>query len=213
MSETQVMTETPIEVPAKKKRGRPFKNKTAVAAVTGDPLDRKLDHFQYTKDERELEWWEGNQKESPLHVPEAIRKANPGMRFHWVSKGRITRLGKGYHGWQVYSDRKNPDGVNRGNDLILAAMPEERAAAYNKYVSRKSTEAVRGAQARQFEHMDTCIDMGRDAVPEADGGTAIGVRPKVGKGGGYARGYDPEQVKEIIAKNRERMSKHKKIFI
>ena len=217
-----VAVEEAAPLPIKKRRGRPFKKKAEplgerAARVTRDDQvstdeTRKLDHFQYSKDPKDLQWWEGDKTLSPMHVPDGLREKRPDLAFKYLSKARIDRLGAGYHGWEIYKDNKHPLGIGRGNDLILGCKPEEDAEKYRRFVSESSSKAVRGMQEAQFNRVEAGIDMGRDAVPEADGGTAIGVRPKVGKGGGYRRGYDPEQVREIIAKNRERMNKHRKIF-
>lgn len=190
-----------------KKRGRPKKavseaTTSSPATVLKDPLDNKLDHFQYHASDRDLDIWEHTDI-SPVHVPKDIKEKYPGLRFRYVSKQRWDKYGKEYHGWQRFTDPAlAPDGVNRGNDTFLAAMPEERALAYNRYVSQKSREAVQGIQDTQIENAARMERAGIEPL-----GTGLVVETNQPR-----TGYNRQQLLERIRKNREEHAKKKVYF-
>ena len=92
--EAPEMVATPAEQP-KKRRGRPpGSGRKAKATVLREPLEKKLDHFQYTKDENALELWEHGEDVNPLKLPKEVKKDYPHLRFRWVSKATWNRRGK-----------------------------------------------------------------------------------------------------------------------
>jgi len=194
----------------KKKRGRPPKS---AAAVTADPLDRKLDHFATTRDEGQLDWWEADQTVSPLDTS-TFKTQHPDRRFHWSSEKKWDKNGKNYHGWQVYTDAEHPNGIKRGTDF-LTWMPEERARRYNQYVARESSQRVRGAQEKSIDK----AGRGNEDM-RIEGGLSIGPRPMSGMlvngkfipSGKGQRGYSPDEIKEAVAKSRESASRGRKYF-
>lgn len=209
----EVVQAAPQTAP-KRKRGRPRKD--ATAAVTADPLDRKLNHFLTTKDDRDLEWWEHDQTVSPLDTSK-FRAKHPDRRFRWTSEKRWDRLGKNYHGWQVYTDGEHPDGIKRGSDF-LTWMPEEKAARYNKYVSETSSSRVRNQQQSETEKRSRVA--GLDGFSEVEGGLKIGSRPMTGMlvngkfvpAGRGKRGYSLDELKEAHVKQQEQRAKGRKYF-
>lgn len=194
------------------------------AEVTGDAFDRKLDHFQYTLDPKEAAIWEHDESVSPLHVPPELKKKYPNMTFRWVSDYKLRTKGAGYNGWQLFRDGKHAEGVKRGHDLHLAAMPKEMAESYRRAVSERSSRMVRNAQEaavanlEQRTHGIRDIEMlapGDEVVDKATGqkrpiGLSIGARPAVGRGGAFQRGMSQaevrDRVQQVIEKNRSRKS-------
>jgi hypothetical protein len=157
------MTDTPKP---KKRRGRPPKKKaepvvefdatadgkiTPTARVIKDPLENKLDHFQYRASDHDLDVWQHTDI-SPMHVPKAIKDKYPDLRFRYVSKAR----------W-------------RGNDNFLAAMPEKRALAYNKAVSQRSREKIRDLQE---SHVENAAAMERAGIEPLGDGLVIATKEK-----------------------------------
>ena len=65
-----------------------------VAEVVGDPLDKKLDHFQYATDEHSGDIWEHGEGINPLDLPKAVRERYPHLRFHWCSESKWDKKGK-----------------------------------------------------------------------------------------------------------------------
>lgn len=215
---------------AKRKPGRPRKNPTITEVVKAqaevpaaatpvkvkDPLDKKLDYFQYNRDPNAAEPWES---ENPMDTPQIrkIKAEYPNLRFHFVSQRNLELKGKDYHGWQLFSDTKRPNGLKVGNDLFLAAMPEEMAQQYNEHTAYRSTERVRGLQENQMETIAQIeAQKGAMGISEVSGtGITVGSVPKFTRqiagrpiaGGGYSRGYTREEVHEMAIKQREARAK------
>ena len=186
--------------------------KYAVAGAGADPHDKKLDHFQYTKDPNQLDYWEFGEDVNTMSVPKNIRDKYPGMRFHWRSMARIDRLGMDYKGWQKFVDPTlgYAEGLKRGNDTMLFAMPEERAQRYNQKVAEDSTQRVRELQEHQMEMDDRATAAGLqpyEAKGKGTGGIAIGERAK-----GQSRGISREEVVERITKQQEARARGRVTF-
>ncbi|KKL56382.1 hypothetical protein LCGC14_2245970 [marine sediment metagenome] len=236
------------QVPEKKKPGRPRKNPLEAQAAQPSPevqpritpnvgakdqLDRKLDHFQYSGDANAYEW----EKENLLQVPKTIRERYPQLTFRYRaidSKTGNLRHGKDYHGWQVFTDRENPEGIKVGGDLVLGAMPNERAESYRLYVQRQSTDLVKGTQENQIEAMDrAAAELGPGAYSASplghrfqseDGRTAkypAGIRiggsrsrnKKTGEVREQFRGYHPEEIERMAARTQEDRQRNRKHFV
>jgi hypothetical protein len=188
----------------------------ASAKVVKDALDLKLDHFTGTKDDKTMEWWEGDQTLSPLHVPKEVKDntAYADRRWHWSSDTKWSKYGKNYHGWQLFTDAAHPEGIRRGNDTFLTWMPEEKAARYNAFTSRQSTQRVRGLQENQLKRSAA-------SDPEVMQGEAhlnIGERPVSGMmikgkfvptGPRGRRGYSAEEMHEMVTKAKEDRGKRR----
>jgi len=194
------------------------KGKSAPApAVTAmkDEHDRKLDHFQYTMDPKEAAIWEHDEAISPLHVPNEIKKRYPGMTFRWVSDYKMRTKGQGYNGWQRFSDSRNPDGIKRGNDLHLAAMPTEMAESYRRSVSERSNRAMRAVAENTIENMEQRAAavrggaemLGPDEIIKDSSGNR---RPVSGVSiAGGRRGMGAHEFQEALRKRAEERSKNK----
>ncbi len=186
--------------------------KHAVAGAGADPHDKKLDHFQYTKDPNQLDYWEFGEDVNTMSVPKNIRDKYPEMRFHWRSMARIDRLGMDYKGWQKFVDPTlgYAEGLKRGNDTMLFAMPEERAQRYNDKVAEDSTQRVRELQEHQMEMDERATAAGLqpyEAKGKGTGGIAIGERAK-----GQSRGISREEVVERITKQQEARARGRVTF-
>lgn len=228
MSEMQ----TPIVEAPKKRRGCPpggWPKKERVE-VTKSALPKAmqgeaLEKFAYKATPGELDDWEHSEDVSPMHVPKEIKKSYPGMAFRYVSKQKWDKFGKNYHGWQVFKDKDNPEGVNRGNDLFLCAMPEERAQRYRDSVAERSSANIRARQEKSLElqigQSLSKEEMERMGVPSgSEAGIVVGVRPKtrtqfgnrVISGGGGTRGMSRDEVREIARKERDNRKKNRVYF-
>ena len=175
----------------------------AVAGAGADPCDKKLDHFQYTKDPKELDYWEFNENVNPLTVDKKVEKEYPEFTWHWRSKARIDRLGMDYMGWEKFTDKSlgYVDGMKRGNDLILFCMPKERAQRYRNKVASESTGRVKELQEQQMELTDRAVRAGLQPYEpkgSGTGGIAVGERAR-----GQSRGLSQEEVRERIVKRQE----------
>jgi hypothetical protein len=192
-----------LNAPAKRRGGRPkgSKNKKVERVVTEmkDPLDRKLDHFQYHASPDEIQDWKD---EKPLNsrVVRDIKKKYPGMRCRFVSSFSMDKRGKGYRGWQLFSDKSHPNGIKVGNDLFLAMMPEELAQSYNDEMAYRSTrELVKHTEQMQEMAIGSGMsgkEMERLGAPkDSQPGMTVGDKPRTktqfgGRtiyGGGYNR--------------------------
>jgi len=175
-----------------------------------DPFDKKLDYFEYTKDPNALDDWEYQEGVNPLTLPRDIRESYPNLRFRWVSEYNLRTKGENYHGWQLFKDGKRPEGVRRGNDLRLAAMPEERAQRYNDEMAYRSTANVKGLQERQIRNVveaEKIPGVSALRVEGEVGGVSIGPGRS-----GQQRGYSREEVREMIIKAREERAKGRKSY-
>ncbi len=185
----------------------------AVAGAGADPHDKKLDHFQYTKDPNQLDYWEFGEDVNTMSVPKNIRDKYPGMRFHWRSMARIDRLGMDYKGWQKFVDPTlgYAEGLKRGNDTMLFAMPEERAQKYNDKVAAESTRRVIELQENQLDIAERASHLGGGSPYDPKGGgtsgIAIGERKR-----GQSRGISREEVVERITKQQEARSRGRVTF-
>lgn len=191
------------------------------AVSVKDNLDVKLDHFQYTLDPEEAAVWEHDESLSPLYVSKAIRDKYPKFAWHWVSSTKLQTKGTGYNGWQLFRDNSHPEGIKRGNDLHLAAMPKEMAESYRRRVSERSTEAVKNIQERGIAKMEKALGElgdpnsgmlapGEQVAGRSVSGTVeIGRRGRVGLGGNYQRGLSREEAHEQIAKHIEERRKNR----
>jgi len=226
MSETTpVLTE---ETP-KKKRGMPkggWPKKTAVE-VTKSELPKHMDgealeKFSYKATPGELDDWEANEDVSPMHVPKEIKEKYPELTFRYVSQYSVKTRGANYHGWQKFTDSGFPDGVKRGNDMFLAAMPTERAERYRRKVSEESIQRIRSSQEKSLEFQIgkglTSEEMEKMGVPAgSEAGILVGVRPKTKtkfgnrtiSGGGYARGMSREEAREHFRRESEDRKKNR----
>jgi hypothetical protein len=190
----------------------------AVAGASADPHDKKLEHFQYTKDPNQLDYWEFGEDVNTMSVPKNIRDKYPEMRFHWRSLARVDRLGMGYKGWQKFTDPSlgYGEGLKRGNDIMLFAMPEERAQRYNDKVAEDSTQRVKELQEHQIEMNDRAAAAGLqpyEAKGKGTSGIAIGERPALGKRpAGQHRGLSREEVVERITHQQEQARKGRVTF-
>jgi len=117
--------------------------------------------------------------------------------------GRIDRLGMDYKGWQKFVDPTlgYPEGLKRGNDTMLFAMPEERAQRYNDKVAAESTQRVKELQEHQIELNERAAKAGLQPYEpkgSGTGGIAVGERAR-----GQSRGLSREEVVERITKQQE----------
>ena len=213
-------------------KGKPLK-KAVVSAVTPsqseinkanespEALAKKLDDFVYTQDSALLDLWEAGGTQSPVDVPSDIKTKHHNLRFHWSSKRKWDRYGKNYGGWQEFRTAAFPEGVTRGNDLFLSAMPESLAKKRDERVAYESTKRVKGIVEQQIAQA-AAIDPDSIAGSEAGKsrgiapGVTIGDRPqtrvllggKVRVGGGYNRsGMTRSEIHEAIAKEQASRSK------
>ena len=185
---------------------------TAPMRLQGPVSTEKLEEFRYTANEADLQYWEGNPEASPLNVPKAIRDKYPNMDFHWCSEKKWDKLGKNYQGWQKFTDNKHPEGMKRGNDLFLAAMPKERAQRYRDHVAEQSIERLRSAQSKALQSQVGSVMNSKEleemGAQGATPGLLIGQRPrtrtqfgnKTITGGGFVRGMKRSEVAEIVRK-------------
>ena len=189
-----------------------------------DAVDRKLDFFQYSNEATSYEW----EKENPINVPKDIQEKYPGLAFKWRAKDPKTglRRGNSYRGWQVFTDKTHPTGVEYGGDLVLCAMPEERAQGYRDYVQRQSTEQVRALQEEQLAQIERAGAELKDAEFEAlEPGRVVSNRgaqsPPVGisvgarelkQGSRQYRGMHPEEIAERVIKQKEQAARGRKYF-
>ena len=192
-----------------------------------DEFDKKLDHFQY-ENVSSYEW----EQQNPLNVPREIKEAYPQFTFRYRAIDHRTQTlwrGKDYHGWQVFTDSKNPEGIKVGGDLVLCAMPNERAESYRKYVANLSTDQVRAMQESSLEAVDRAgselrakgVDFkafnpgsqvtGRTGGKSAPVGISVGAERdrKTGEPTSQHRGYPPEELQEMAAKAQEERDKNR----
>jgi hypothetical protein len=190
----------------------------AVAGAGADPHDKKLEHFRYTKDPNQLDYWEFGEDVNTMSVPKNIRDKYPEMRFHWRSLARVDRLGMDYKGWQKFTDSSlgYGEGLKRGNDTMLFAMPEGRAQKYNDKVAAESTQRVRELQEHQIKMNDRAAAAGLqpyEAKGKGTSGIAIGERPALGKRpAGQHRGLSREEVVERITRQQEQARRGRVTF-
>jgi hypothetical protein len=205
---------------------RPKRQKKADAPVVGkfkDELDRKLDYFQYTLDPKEAALWEHDESLSPLYVPADVKRRYPHLAWRWVSRYKLDNKGDGYNGWQLFKgDVKYPEGIRRGNDMFLAAMPKKMAESYRRRVAERSSSNVRDVQYGQIAKMEQAarqlqaqgieaevIAPGCDTANPGTPGFIVGQRPRFGKGGGYTRGASREEMREHLQREAEARSKRR----
>lgn len=182
----------------------------------------RVDVFVYKGDPRELDDWEHDEEISPMHVPKEIKSKYPGMAFRYVSKQKWDKFGKNYHGWQTFTDADYPEGVNRGNDLFLCAMPGERAQRYRDSVAERSNQAIRGSQEAslnlQIGQKLSSEEMERMGIPAgSEAGIVVGTRPitktqfgnRIITGGGGTRGMSREDAREHVRKEIADRKKHR----
>ena len=185
---------------------------TSGAHLTGTLPVEKLEEFRYTASEEDLQYWEGNPEASPLNVPKAIRDKYPNMDFRWCSEAKWNKLGKNWQGWQRFTDNQRPEGLKRGNDLFLAAMPKERAQRYRDHVALESIERLRAAQSKALQaQVGSTMNSKELEAMGASGATPgllIGQRPHTRTqfgnrtivGGGFVRGMSKSEVRDIVRK-------------
>lgn len=165
----------------------------AVGAVTSgqeDPHDKKLDFFQYAGDATSFEWEREN-----IYNLDSLRKKYPELEFRIraIDPGsKELRKGNDYMGWQIFKDKDNPNGIRKGGDGLVAAMPKERARAYNKYTQNKSTELIKDTQRAKAER-----GYGEE------GGFATITDKKTGHSTEQFRGLHPDEMAELRAKGEE----------
>ena len=183
------------------------KDAKPVTSNLKDAYDRKLDHFQYTKDENELQIWESDQTLSPLNVPADLKKKYPDIRWRWVSNKKLDRVGSGYQGWQLFKDSKHPEGVKRGGDLRLAAMPEDMARKYNAHTMSESNRRMQGLSELDLERGASALRQQGHEVEYTGHGISLDKNARR-----PVRGLHPEEVKERAAKAREERAKGRVFF-
>jgi hypothetical protein len=187
-------------------------------AMQGEALAK----FVYQATPGELDDWEHNAEVSPMHVPKTIQNKYPDLAFRYVSRQKWDKFGKNYHGWQTFQDSEHPQGVTRGNDMFLCAMPKERAQRYRDSVSEKSNANIRARQQSALElHLSQNIsqeEMEKMGIPAgAEAGIVVGVRPRtklkfggrVVIGGGGTRGMSREEAREVARKEIEDRKKNR----
>ena len=182
---------------------------------SGAPEDRLMYEMAYDEGVTSYEWESNN----PIKVPADILKDNPGMRFRWRAVDPQTgglRRGDEYQGWQVYKSSKHPSGKKFGGDLVLAAMPEERAEARNRKFQQESTDLIRSEQEKSVELGDRAALAAQSGDFAMSGQLLVGagkVRDKrTGKVTEQYRGYHPEELREMQAKAQESRRRGKKYF-
>jgi len=199
------------------------------AEVKADEFDRKIDHLTYDADDRERDVY-AHSEDSILSVPPEIKKANPGMTFHWVSKSNLDRRGKGYQGWKLVEDADHPNGVCRGGDSFLAYKPNDLAEAQRKRNQDASTQAVKDVSEGHMAMMEKAVadsdglleimvpgeTLPNDPTKRKIGaGGAVGVRGQFGRGKPFQRGrgaVSNEEIRERFIKAKEERDKNKTIF-
>lgn len=226
MSETNVVM--PTEEAPKKRRGMPKGGWPKKAEVGREKLPvamqgEALEKFAYKGTPGEMDDWEANEDVSPMHVPKEIREAYPNLSFRYVSQYSVRTRGANYRGWQKFSDNQFPDGVKRGNDMFLAAMPKERAERYRQKVSEDSIDRIRSQQEKSIQFLSSEGAMSQEEVDSvarannradlvgAPGGLVVGVRPttktRFGNrtiiGGGGQRGMSRAEVHDHIRREAE----------
>ena len=111
-------------------------------------------------EEPEEELWDADEwaRENALHVPEDIKKKNPGSRFRWLDPDTISK--KGWRKWaavssdeeeHTFSDthgRSNDTLVRRGQ-LFLAKMPERLARAREAWHAKQNNREELATEARE----------------------------------------------------------------
>ena len=195
---------------------------TSPMRLQGEVSAERLEEFAYKANDADLEYWEGNEAASPLHVPDALKKKYPNMDWRWVSKRTLENRGAGYNGWQIFSDGQYKEGLKRGNDSFLAAMPKERAQRYRDYVSERSMERIRSVQEKAVTAQigSTMSDEELKQMGAPDGahhGLSIGERPRTTKqfgnrtirGGGGTRGLTRSDLRQMAQEeiNRRRANR------
>lgn len=221
MSDQTVAPET-AETPKVRRGGRPKGSKNKSVKMVGSGLSElanqgkviegeALDRFQYQANSADLDFWEGNEKITAMHVPEEIKKAYPDLDFHWSSQAKWDKMGKNWKGWQVFKDATLcPDGVRRGNDVFLTAMPKERAQRLRDATAFESTKKIIGLQEQMLESKigDNLTEKElKELGASGEPGINIGDRPKtmtrfgnrVIAGGGYNRGMSRKEVHQRMA--------------
>lgn len=181
----------------RRQRGEVVEVKKRTAKISmKDEADRKADHFLYSLDPESVATWEHDETTNPLTVPPEITKKYPNLAFHWISTLKLETKGRGYHGWELFKDAKLDygEGIKRGNDLHLGAMPKELAESYRRRMGERSTEAVIGIQERSTSKMESAIGN----LPRESGAEIIGYGDKIGDrktagivvGSNQARGFN-----------------------
>lgn len=226
MSETNVAV--PTEEAPKKRRGMPKGGWPKKVEVTKSELPEgmageALEKFAYKASPDEMDVFEADETRSAMHVPKEIQNAYPSLTFRYVSAYSVKTRGTNYRGWQKFSDKEHPEGVTRGNDMFLAAMPKERAERYRRKVSEDSIDRIRRQQENSIQFMASEGAMSQeevDAVARANnrgdlvgarGGLIVGVRPttktRFGKrtitGGGGQRGMSRAEAREHVRREME----------
>ncbi len=232
MSETNVVVPT-AEV-LKKRRGMPKGGWPKKLEVTKSALPKAmsgeaLEKFAYKATEGEMDEWEADETRSAMHTPREIKNRYPDLCFRYVSGYSVRTRGSNYHGWQKFSDSENPEGIKRGNDMFLAAMPKERAQRYRDKVAEDSVARIRSQQEKSIQFLASEGAMSQeevDAVARANnrsdlvgsrGGLIVGVRPttktrfgnRTVTGGGGQRGMSRAEAHEHIRREIADRKKHR----
>lgn len=152
--------------------------------VTVTPLDKVLDPLNYSGDPNAEFTWSS---QDPLKVPKNI--LDPKYAFRWVAKKTIENKGKGYNGWELIPSE------TRGNDLILAFRPKEMSEKHRKVIRESSVRQLQSIEHTQVESLERAEKA--NVITDVTGsGLTIG----------------KEEMKEIIAKRREKASRHSTYF-
>lgn len=194
---------------------------TSPMRVQGQVSPERLGDFQYQANDADMEYWEKNDIASPLHVPAAITKRYPHLDFHWCSEKKWEKTGKNWQGWQKFQDSEYKDGLKRGNDLFLAAMPKEKAQRYRDHVALQSIERLRATQAKaltaQLGNTMDAKELEAMGAKGATPGVTIGERPRTRTqfgnrmvvGGGFVRGMKKSEIREIARREIEDRRKNR----
>lgn len=136
----------------RRQRGEPVgttpKQDKAVTSEQKTPMDTTLDYFQYSLDPGVAKHWQSDETLSPLHLEKGFTDRYNNLAFKYISTNKINRLGKNFHGWEIFHDSEYPEGRKLGNDLILAAKPKEDNEDYKaRCVARSEANLRRAVEA------------------------------------------------------------------
>lgn len=157
MSDSKQDLRSELEAAAKKPKPAP-RERTDVQARAGADRARETDETSYWERASMDSWSPTNQLQLPENDPQYV--------YRWIAEyvngnHMATRLGKARReGWQfvltddlpegfVVDEDIKGDGLARIGGLIMARLPRRAAEARRKYFSRRSAEALNGANTLQ----------------------------------------------------------------
>ena len=160
-----------------------------------DPLDKKMDYFQYQASDHELQVWE-HAGENPYNSPilKDVKAKYPHLHFRMCNENTLRDKRDGF---QMFKDGAHPDGVKIGTQT-LACIPKEKERIRAAYVSEQANRDIR---SRQENSVSAAIGetLNEEDLKQFGGGTpgiTVGRRPvthtqfgnRTVRGGGYQRG-------------------------